>query len=1077
MVNWIITSSILITAVIGIRAFLGKKISMRLRYGLWLLVLVRLLIPGNFIPSNFSVENITGSLQEQPQMQQLSQEWNTPQESYEEVYQEVLQQHYQEYYQPDGKTENQTINQSQTAETATVPVTLPPLEQEQIRQETELRVEQSAPIYSLRQILIGVWILGGAAVGTFLIAVNWDFSRRLKRTRHPVPAAGTPVPVYQSFMAETPCLFGLFRPVIYITEETVADSVSLSHILAHESSHYYHKDHIWAVLRCVCLILHWYNPLVWVAIALSRRDCELACDEATLTQIGENSRIEYGRTLVEMTCVKRAPAAMLLTATTMLSDKKTLTQRIRQVAKRPKVLLSAIVAVVVVAAIAVGCTFTGAPEKPTDPTEPSGSTAPPEITAPTETTKPTDPAGSTIPENAYPAGKYLIGTDIPADTYVFIPESSEIPGSFRVEDVRQTVTETFTEFFIWSPSSGVTVDAANCYFLPADDFTVPVNEDGSYGPGMYRIGTDIPDGSYVITPLSRDTPAVWKLFFSINLPRYHNDSYSKSATVSSSIRLGGAANRYEAIFLQDCTLTPVVSETFTIPEAPTAAAVQPRPPYDGALVTPYWEQGVDIIGHSTYFISIPQIWPFSQDAIDCQAEIYEDLLPTLKYYEETAGYTDLYDVRLLPISEKTSYQKPRGISYSNYIYKDILSIVVGTLRVDDMTQYFAYNLDLTTGKRMNNEDILKRLNLGSVDIKEALSSAYTQLYGSSSGPQLEKTISKDNINATQFYVTGDGSVMAAARIYSIAGADSYMHLIPVYTPPVLSGRAAIRTRNADWNYQPSSTPEATAQNIVEHFQGAGQILLAETDYFMTQANITEEFINSDIGRKYELTAEYLQDHFACVNVLYQQDQTAIYVAKITLMQDEENGLWYLWDMLTPYGTGAYPENDSRLATYTALFDSTTGNGRMRQMALTSFYEQPEEANIPLLLSTDFSYGALTKAEETFLKGKGVELGMDVRSHSAAEIDVILWTVFGKSFGADLSSLLYFPEADTYYGTSAGSAFPNIVITRYQDMGGGIVKIYYTCQTHIHYGYENREFFLTLREGNGTWQIMSNSLPE
>ena len=195
MVNWILSSSVLVAAIVGIRAVLGKRISMRLRYGLWLLVLVRLLIPGNFIPSNFSVENITGSLQEQPQMQQLSQEWNTPQESYEEVYQEVLQQHYQEHYQPDGKTENQTINQSQAAETATVPVTLPPLEQEQIRQETELRVEQSAPIYSLRQILIGVWILGGAAVGTFLIAVNWDFSRRLKRTRQQV-AADAPVPVY-----------------------------------------------------------------------------------------------------------------------------------------------------------------------------------------------------------------------------------------------------------------------------------------------------------------------------------------------------------------------------------------------------------------------------------------------------------------------------------------------------------------------------------------------------------------------------------------------------------------------------------------------------------------------------------------------------------------------------------------------------------------------------------------------------------------------------------------------------------------------------------------------------------------
>lgn len=44
------------------------------------------------------------------------------------------------------------------------------------------------------------------------------------------------------------------------------------------------------MLRGVCLAPHWYNPPVWWAAELSRRDAELACDEATILRIGESER-------------------------------------------------------------------------------------------------------------------------------------------------------------------------------------------------------------------------------------------------------------------------------------------------------------------------------------------------------------------------------------------------------------------------------------------------------------------------------------------------------------------------------------------------------------------------------------------------------------------------------------------------------------------------------------------------------------------------------------------------------------------------------------------------------------------
>lgn len=55
--EWVITSSVLILTVIALRYILRGKISLRLQYSLWLLVLLRLLVPINFAESSVSVMN------------------------------------------------------------------------------------------------------------------------------------------------------------------------------------------------------------------------------------------------------------------------------------------------------------------------------------------------------------------------------------------------------------------------------------------------------------------------------------------------------------------------------------------------------------------------------------------------------------------------------------------------------------------------------------------------------------------------------------------------------------------------------------------------------------------------------------------------------------------------------------------------------------------------------------------------------------------------------------------------------------------------------------------------------------
>ena len=71
------------------------------------------------------------------------------------------------------------------------------------------------------------------------------------------------------------------------------------------------------MVRCACLAVQWFNPLVWAAAYLSRQDCETACDASAIGRLGEGERLAYGHTLVNMIAAGRHPAALFQTATTM----------------------------------------------------------------------------------------------------------------------------------------------------------------------------------------------------------------------------------------------------------------------------------------------------------------------------------------------------------------------------------------------------------------------------------------------------------------------------------------------------------------------------------------------------------------------------------------------------------------------------------------------------------------------------------------------------------------------------------------------------------------------------------------
>lgn len=342
MTEWIVSSSVLILVVVLLRQVLKGKLSLRLQYALWALVLVRLLVPFSVGVSRYSVSRAVGDL---PIRQDAA---ITIADA------------------PSKLFNTEWVPESAIAEPDP---SLPEEEREQQWQENKQKWEEEQEAawehykaentkyvtLAVADVLLGIWIAGMAVMSLWLLAANLRFGQRLRRSRRVLHYM--PLVTYVSGAVETPCLFGLFKPAIYVTPEAAEHEVTMGHIVAHEMTHYRHGDHIWAVLRCVCLVVHWYNPLVWLAAALSRRDAELACDESTLLRIGEGERAAYGRTLIGLTCTGKG--GLFRTATTMTGSKKSIKERIVLIAKKPKMRLYTLVAVLLVAAIAVGCTYTG----------------------------------------------------------------------------------------------------------------------------------------------------------------------------------------------------------------------------------------------------------------------------------------------------------------------------------------------------------------------------------------------------------------------------------------------------------------------------------------------------------------------------------------------------------------------------------------------------------------------------------------------------------------------------------------------------------------------------------------------
>ena len=266
MLNQVISSSIIILVVLLIRSLCGKYIGQRFKYALWLVIAVKLLIPMPF-ENPINVINYF------------------PSESNTVV--RIIDNKKSEGISAIAIENTQPMFSANEEKEKTSPIN---------NNDTIAKTESIKPTVSIKdkvsrvQILKWIWIIGIVFFTGYLLISNIIFSAKLRRKRKYVGKYRDALSVYITPLVHSPCLFGIIKPAIYLPDGWGISEKYRDYILLHEWIHFCHKDMIWSLIRSICLTVYWFHPLVWISYILSKRDCETACDEGVMAELGDDKK-------------------------------------------------------------------------------------------------------------------------------------------------------------------------------------------------------------------------------------------------------------------------------------------------------------------------------------------------------------------------------------------------------------------------------------------------------------------------------------------------------------------------------------------------------------------------------------------------------------------------------------------------------------------------------------------------------------------------------------------------------------------------------------------------------------------
>lgn len=209
----------------------------------------------------------------------------------------------------------------------------------------------NAPLPDLtwKAILFILWVMGVFAFlalliqrGMFvrgLIAAsrpsNEEFTEVLEQCRRQI-GVRLKTTLRISETISSPAVCGFFRPIILIPAGLVGklSTEGLRAILIHELAHIKRAD-LWVnSIQTFLQVVYFYNPFVWFANSMIRKVCEEAVDETVLVTLGGKAR-DYSNTLIDIGEMVFRKADLGLRLIGVAESKKALQWRIKHMLNRP----------------------------------------------------------------------------------------------------------------------------------------------------------------------------------------------------------------------------------------------------------------------------------------------------------------------------------------------------------------------------------------------------------------------------------------------------------------------------------------------------------------------------------------------------------------------------------------------------------------------------------------------------------------------------------------------------------------------------------------------------------------------
>ncbi|MFX3633279.1 MAG: M56 family metallopeptidase [Candidatus Pristimantibacillus sp.] len=148
------------------------------------------------------------------------------------------------------------------------------------------------PMQVIMEISSYIWVIGMAVLLIYSLVSYLKVRNKVKT------ATLVAQNIYETDRIATPFVFGLIKPTIYIP--TGISEEELSYIRAHEQTHIHRFDYLIKPFAFLLVIIHWFNPIMWLSFALMSKDMEMSCDETVVRTMGKDIKVNYAHSLLAL---------------------------------------------------------------------------------------------------------------------------------------------------------------------------------------------------------------------------------------------------------------------------------------------------------------------------------------------------------------------------------------------------------------------------------------------------------------------------------------------------------------------------------------------------------------------------------------------------------------------------------------------------------------------------------------------------------------------------------------------------------------------------------------------------------